>query len=163
MKRLNIKPLLLSLSPLLALACGPNLFTGAEVTLEVGDELLQFTSDDEIKVDSTFNVASGRYRLSLSREGLSLRWPSGEPGTYSGELVDLSWEHDENYSTNSYRTMFCPNRDIERTSITVTSNEYGLISGYFSGYVCHFCVTDECEGRLWLEGNFAASIDDSWF
>ncbi|WP_146982611.1 hypothetical protein [Lujinxingia vulgaris] len=149
--------------PLLTIACGPPLFTGAEVQMTVDDVALEYTTDDEIRHNDYTSFAEDRYTLDLNDEGLSLGWPSIEPGIYTADMIALEWEVEHNYNTLYYSLDRCDSWETHSaSSITISANDYGLVAGYFEGYVCRYCGY-ECEDRIWIEGSFAASIEESWY
>ena len=163
MTTLNLKTLLLSLSSLLALSCGPQLFTGAEIIMEIDGDPVEVTTDDEIEHNDYTSAAERRYTLDIQDEGFSLGWPSIEPGVYPADLIKIELDKEVNFNTEYYSLSRC--RDWETralSTLTVTSNDYGLIGGQFTGYVCSSCGY-ECEDRIKVEGSFAASLDEGWF
>lgn len=158
----TLLPLLIAL-PLLSLACGPPLFTGAEVQMTVDEVVLEFTTDDEIDHNDYTSFAENRYTLDLYDEGLSLGWPSIEPGVYPADVIALEWDVEHNFNTLYYSLDRCESWEAyAESSITITANDYGLIAGQFRGYVCNSCGY-QCEDRIFIEGTFAASLDESPF
>jgi hypothetical protein len=150
-------------------SCGPRYFEGSEVNFKQDDTVFEFTTDDKIdyRADSE---NSGIYRITIRNEDLdigeldedgelTLGFPSDELTSYYGESVHISREirigfEDVEYVDHSYEC------DANST-IEITSNEYGLLAGKFSAYLCKYFDSEPGPARMLIAGTFAGTVEES--
>jgi len=144
--------------------CGPNYSEGSEFQFTEDGNPVSFTGEEQIQddliggvdgygVDADAGAVRGRILLS---------WPANEVGTYAGDSISIERVTQVDFEETEFASHpFFNDECNSGATITITSVEYGLVTGEFSGNLCEDGI--ERTGRLNVEGTFAGSVADGYF
>jgi len=138
------------------LSCGPDVFTGAEVSFIAGGERFELDTDEEIVFWEDSPFPDSFYTLWLEEGAIEIGWPSHAPGIYDASEVYIRRLERHDGQDVRYTLTRC---EDPQGVIRITESGYGLITGFFTGRLCRF-ADDPGPETLTVSGNFVASVRD---